>query len=338
MSKVQPISTSDPEDDIVFKAAVFDAGSGTTTGVVYGISAKGELRKLFSSKSVCKLGDGVAADGRITSKSTECVIEHLKAFQAAAAEHGVNEVHAFATAAAREAKNRKSFLSKVKSETGIKPRVLSGKKEAKLALIGASHGLNLGDDSRMGGDLGRTSLDVGSIKNGKTSHLKSLLLGCSEVSARSKKQDAYIEEELDGLHSKSPKGKKMHVVGGAWRAAAKAYLRSKGLDHKKDLHGYEVSVADFNEFLDVLENSDEETLVKEFGIPEERVADLPGSIKTLRKMAQKLETTDFLFSQFGVREGYVLHEVWRKHQAAEEKPAISRSAPSAEPAALEAVA
>ena len=306
-----------PEDQYTRKLGLVDAGSGTIRLVIYGVTAEGELKKVFTEQSQCNLGEGVARNGKLSSKSVECVIDNLKKFRETAEAENVDEFHVFATAAVREAKNQKDFLKAVKSEAGLDVEVLSGKKEAQLAAIGASYGLGL-SEVRMSADLGRTSLDIARLsKKSAPSKPKSLLLGSSEVLARGDKSGEYIDLQLDELNPRYPKGKKLHLVGGTWRALAKGYLRSKGEDHKDDLHGYQISTAEFDEFLQTVENSDEQTLLEEFKIPEHRLKHLPAAIETLRKLTDRLKTPGLVFSQFGVREGFVLSELLNKKAKAE---------------------
>lgn len=306
-----------PEEQYTRKLGLVDAGSGTIRLVIYGVTAEGELQKVFTEQSQCNLGEGVAKNGKLSKESVKCVIENLKKFREKAEAENVDEFHVFATAAVREASNQRAFLKAVKSETDVDVRVLSGKKESKLAGIGASYGLQL-NDIRMSADLGRTSLDIARLgKKNEPSKPKSLLLGSSEVLARGDKSGEYIDLQLEDLNPKYPKGKKLHLVGGTWRALAKGFLISTGQDPKDDLHGHQIPTAEFDEFLQTVENSDRKTLLEEFKIPEHRLKHLPAAIETLRKLTERLETPGLVFSQFGVREGFVLSEILNKQAKVE---------------------
>ena len=62
----------------------------------------------------------------------------MRRFRALAAQIGVKEVFAVATAAAREAKNGDEFVDRAETALGVHINVLSGKEEARYAALGLS--------------------------------------------------------------------------------------------------------------------------------------------------------------------------------------------------------
>ena len=98
---------------------------------------------------------------------------------------GVIQVHAVATAAAREAKNGPAFIAQAKDALGCKINILSGKKEARYAALGVLTGIP--EANGIVGDLGGGSLELveiidGEIGDGVTLPLGSLrLIDASEA-------------------------------------------------------------------------------------------------------------------------------------------------------------
>ena len=89
----------------------------------------------------------------------------LRRFRALAAQIGVKEVYAVATAAAREANNGEEFIAKAEKALGANIEVLTGKEEARYAALGVIAGIP--DADGVAGDLGGGSLELIDIKDGK---------------------------------------------------------------------------------------------------------------------------------------------------------------------------
>ncbi|NCT41670.1 MAG: hypothetical protein GW778_08435 [Alphaproteobacteria bacterium] len=289
------------------KFGIVDFGSGTLRIVVYGANDKGELTKLFTDKANCALGESVAKNGRLSKASQTYAIDSIKRFQSAAAAHGVDTLHAFGTSALRRAKNQKAFLEAVRDQTGVDVDVISGKEEAKLQAIGSSLG-GQNSKGRISADLGRSSLDIARVKN--VSFMpKSVLLGCAIVASKGDGARKYIKRKIKELPH-YPKGRKMHLVGGSWRRMAKAYLIEQGVEKPRDiLHGFDVDAKEFMTFLDTLGEMPADMLRDTYEIEESRIKHIPAAVETLRQLSDHLKTSEFVFSMFGVREGYLLSKV-----------------------------
>ena len=70
----------------------------------------------------------------------------MKNFLVLASQHGVapENIIAFATSAIREAKNRCDFLRRIREETGLKVKIISGKEEAEFIYYGVRNAVNIG--------------------------------------------------------------------------------------------------------------------------------------------------------------------------------------------------
>ena len=89
-------------------------------------------------------------------------------------EVGVERRVAIATSASRDAANREAFFDLAGSALGVRPRLISGEEEARLAYTGATHGVDLADPvvvSDIGGGStefvtadSEVSYDIGSVR------------------------------------------------------------------------------------------------------------------------------------------------------------------------------
>ena len=129
-----------------------------------------------------------------------------------------------ATDAVREAANGNSFLNRIRQETGIRIRILTGQEEARLVALGVlaanprAHGLvaDLG-----GGSLELIHLDPAEIDGvGQRISLPLGTLRMIEISNRGGSGlDRYIDEILGVVEwlSEFDEGP-LYIVGGAWRS------------------------------------------------------------------------------------------------------------------------
>jgi exopolyphosphatase/guanosine-5'-triphosphate,3'-diphosphate pyrophosphatase len=141
-------SSSRPE---ARQAAVIDVGSNSVRLVIYRIDGRA-LWTLYNEKVVASLGKDLPATGRLSPAGMEAAIGALRRFRVVLEGWKADEVTAAATAAVREAADGRAFLKRVRDETGLEVRVLSGEEEARFAALGVI----CGDPTAEGvvGDLG----------------------------------------------------------------------------------------------------------------------------------------------------------------------------------------
>jgi exopolyphosphatase/guanosine-5'-triphosphate,3'-diphosphate pyrophosphatase len=89
-----------------------------------------------SFSRIVRLGEGVAASGRLKERAMARTIAALRVCGRIMARHGVRNARCVATEACRRAANGAEFLARVRRATGIELEVLSHEQEARLALLG----------------------------------------------------------------------------------------------------------------------------------------------------------------------------------------------------------
>ena len=100
-----------------------------------------------------------------------------------AEERRAHEITAVATAAVREAENRRAFLRRLRQEAGLEVRVVSGMEEARLIYLGVSSGVHLDERTALFIDIGGGSTEI-AVGNQQQHHfLASLKLGAIRVSS-----------------------------------------------------------------------------------------------------------------------------------------------------------
>ncbi len=123
---------------------------------------------------VTGLGRGVDATGALSPEAIEISLVALARFGSEMDDAGVERRVAIATSASRDAGNREVFFDLAGSALGVRPRLITGEEEARLAYTGATHGVDLADPvvvSDIGGGStefvtahSEVSYDIGSVR------------------------------------------------------------------------------------------------------------------------------------------------------------------------------
>jgi len=116
------------------KLAAIDIGSNAArlliTEVVENGKAQPQFNKLNLVRVPLRLGFDVFESGDIPKAKINKVIETIKAYKHLVSIYDVQYLKACATSAMRDAKNAQDIIRKVKMETGIEIKVISGDEEA----------------------------------------------------------------------------------------------------------------------------------------------------------------------------------------------------------------
>lgn len=123
--------------------ATIDIGTNTVLLLVAELK-DGKITEIHQEQRIPRLGKGVDNSKMLNLESMNRVIASLKEYKAIIEKDfsEVDELIVTATSAVRDARNRDSFIQKVKEETGLEIRLLSGDEEAKCTFNGAISVLN----------------------------------------------------------------------------------------------------------------------------------------------------------------------------------------------------
>jgi exopolyphosphatase / guanosine-5'-triphosphate,3'-diphosphate pyrophosphatase len=139
--------------------AVIDLGSNSFRIVVFASTGQSWERASESSAAV-RIGEGLAATGRLSDAAMARAFQTLDAFTALCEQHGLDEhsVDAVATSAIRDAENGGEFLEQVRLRSGLDVRVLSREQEARYGYLAAVNSTTLTNGCVL--DLGGGSLQL----------------------------------------------------------------------------------------------------------------------------------------------------------------------------------
>lgn len=149
------------------KISAIDVGSNSVR-----LATFADGKTLYKRLATTRLGEGLAATGKLTPAAIERSAQAVARFvEEAKAENSIH-IYVFATAAVRSAKNKQNFLSRVKQLCGLDVDVVSGQEEARLGILGA---LKHADGGIM--DVGGASTEVTVQRGGQTLYSHSADIG-----------------------------------------------------------------------------------------------------------------------------------------------------------------
>ena len=124
--------------------AAIDVGTNTLRLLVAEAVGPDEFTILHEEQEITRLGEGLLPTRLLQDASRRRSLTVLRRFADLARSFKAVEVASVATSAVREARNREEFLAETARETGLALRVIDGREEARLTLLGVRHGLRLG--------------------------------------------------------------------------------------------------------------------------------------------------------------------------------------------------
>lgn len=287
------------------QAAVIDVGSNSVRLVIYRLEGRA-IWTIFNEKHLAGLGRDLPATGRLSKDGVETAMAALRRFRTLLDGWKAEDVTAAATAAVREAADGPSFLRRVREETGLEVRTLSGEEEARYAALGvvAGHPAAQG----VVGDLGGSSLELVRLEGSRPQDGVTLPLGPFALGAprnldidRTRKA---IDAELSSVGERFAT-RHFQAVGGAWRNLALLHMELADYPLRV-AHQYEMSRSDAIEVTRFVERQSKSSLERIQGVSKKRFDTLPYSALVLEALIERLGIERVVISAYGVREGLLL--------------------------------
>lgn len=281
---------------------VIDVGSNSIRLVIFEDDARSP-DYFFNEKTICRLGEDLPATGRLNPRGKERAMAALRRFVGIARGMGVEELIGVGTAAMREAEDAPAFRDEIARETGLEIRVATGREEARLSSCGVMLGWPRAEG--LVADLGGSSLELARVENGEVIEAVSTNAGHLRLADASteESQSALKSLENTAKHFAPIKGP-LVLIGGAWRALAKAEMSRKNYPLHV-LMGYEVEPDDIRALCDWAVSVEPQELKKAAGASSSRVASIAAGARALRRLMDALDPQNVAISAFGLREGLI---------------------------------
>jgi exopolyphosphatase / guanosine-5'-triphosphate,3'-diphosphate pyrophosphatase len=180
------------------KFASIDIGSNTLRLLIAERKDEG-FRPRFRDREIVRLGRNFYPHRLLTSPAMEAALTVLNRFKIKSDQEGVTQLSAVGTGVLREAENILFFLEKVKQDTGITIKIISGVEEAGLMAKGILSIFPSTRGKTIFFDIGGGSTEFVFLRNGQIEDRVSMPLGVVGLTEKFLQTDPPQSNELDSL-------------------------------------------------------------------------------------------------------------------------------------------
>jgi len=309
------------------RIAAIDIGSNSIRQIIADVSPDGEIRVLDEMKAAPRLGEGIAATGRIGETAIRNALDALVRMALLARQMGAVRAVAVATSAVRDAENRDELIVAVREATGLDVRVLDGEEEAELAYLSALAHFDLGAGRAVVMDVGGGSLELALSADGLLDGLVSFPFGALRLTEEFLRGDRdvrdlrtlrrHVRRGLRGQVSRRDwHGAQLIASGGTFTNLAAIVLARQGMARAPRVHGTVVTRAELEHVLDLLHGMSPPERQTVPGLSPARADIIVAGLAAAAEVMARLEARELVVSAYGIREGLLL-------EAARVRPVIA---------------
>ncbi len=147
----------------VSRYAALDLGTNNCRLLI--ASPRGKSMRIVDAFSrIVRLGENLSRTGKLSDAAMDRTIEVLSVCAEKIRYRGVSHMRLVATQACRGAENGKSFLDRVKSETGLSLEIINTQEEARLAMLGCKDLFDSAAKAVLVFDIGGGSTEISWIR------------------------------------------------------------------------------------------------------------------------------------------------------------------------------
>jgi len=316
------------------RVAAIDLGTNSFHMVVVEDTEEKGIVEIDRVKEMICIGRGSISTKRLEEKAMESGITTLKHFLVLAAQHGVTpgNIIAFATSAIREAKNRNDFLHRVREETGLKIRIISGLEEAQFIYYGVRHAVRLSSEAELIFDIGGGSVEFIIADQWKIHLLESRKIGVARMLERFMTTDPVSGNERNlleqffsaELFTSAEKAKDLGIKtaiasSGTAQNIARMIRSMMGRDDEVSLNQSTFTRKEFQKLYKLVIPLSASERKKLTGLDEKRVdLILPGLI-LVNVIFSLFRIKEIKIADSALREGMVIHYLREGHTDSEEQ-------------------
>ncbi len=146
--------------------AALDLGTNNCRLLIAQPTRPGQFRVVDAFSRIVRLGEGLAASGRLSDDAMERAIDALRICASKLRNREIRRMRLIATEACRQAANGEEFLRRVVAETGLELEIIDRETEARLAVSGCSSLVGRETRSVVLFDIGGGSSEIAVIRIG----------------------------------------------------------------------------------------------------------------------------------------------------------------------------
>ncbi|MDB5414328.1 MAG: Ppx/GppA family phosphatase [Rubritepida sp.] len=213
--------------------AALDLGTNNCR-LLIGAPTRHGFRVVDSFSRIVRLGEGLAGTGALSDAAMDRTIAALLACAERLHRRPVRGLAAVATEACRRAINGSAFLARAALETGLRPRIITPREEAELAMESCAPLLEATDRRAILFDIGGGSTEIAWIRTGPRPELIGYLsIPCGVVTlAEREGGDCFTTHGFDAvvedIHHRLATFDRLHCIGQEIRAGGVRLIGTSG--------------------------------------------------------------------------------------------------------------
>ena len=304
------------------RIAAIDIGTNSIRCIIAEASHDGKFKIMDDEKATVRLGERLAATGRISEEASHRAIEAIRRFQKLLNGLNVEEVEAVATSAVRTASNGKELVALLSEELGHEIKIISGEEEAELTASSALSNFDMYGKRSAMVDIGGGSVEIVMACGNHVEEFYSLDLGAVVMTERFLKSDPVSELELQKLlrHIRaslkrtfgSKKVSVDSVIGsGGTLTAIGCMTMQMRKDNYVSTHGYEVLRSEVVHLLAMLIRRDLKGRRTVPGLNQDRADIIIAGVVVIDELMRFLDANRVLVNERGIREGLLIRAIKR---------------------------
>jgi exopolyphosphatase/guanosine-5'-triphosphate,3'-diphosphate pyrophosphatase len=181
------------------RLGVLDVGSNTVHLLVVDAHPGAHPWPAHSEKAVLRLAEQIKPDGRIGKEGADALVASVLQARKSAERLETDDLLAFATSAVRDATNSAEVLARVRQETGVELRVLSGEGEARMTFLAVRRWFGWSAGRLLVLDIGGGSLELAAGIDEEPDVALSVPLGAGRLTRERLHHDPPRPAEVDAL-------------------------------------------------------------------------------------------------------------------------------------------
>jgi exopolyphosphatase/guanosine-5'-triphosphate,3'-diphosphate pyrophosphatase len=298
---------------------VIDIGSNSIRSMVAEPLAGGTFRILDDEKETVRLASGLTRAGALSEAAMRRALRALRRMGEIVRGRGVRRVAVVATSAIRNATNRRRFVERVRRETGLRVRVISGAEEGRLAFRSAALSFDLGNVPCAVADVGGGSTELVLALGSHIQEVHSLPLGAVALTEEHLASDPVRPRELRALRrairrrlreagiEADPRPQFLIASGGTASAVAQMMMARERLDGRA-VQGFEMTQADLLHLREALLRRTLRERRRMEGLSPDRADIIIAGVAILYEIMDRLKVNVLRISARGIRYA-LLHQM-----------------------------
>jgi len=181
------------------KIAIIDLGTNTFNLLIVEVKSDKTYKILFQTKISVKLGEGGINKGFIAAVPFQRGIDAINIYKKIINDYHADKTVAIATSAIRDAGNGDEFAVRIKQESDIDVKIISGEEEAELIYAGVRKAVKMSNERSLIIDIGGGSTEMIIADQKQVFWKRSFLLGAARLLEKINPSDPITDEEIKTL-------------------------------------------------------------------------------------------------------------------------------------------